>query len=304
MDPRLRRASTSSFRERKFSNPVDRLHRQARQSILFEERKSPIFRDDLFSSLPLFRTQGLALTKTSDGEVSPTQAHPGHRLPEPRGGWGSISSKSGAEISDFFPIPRPEAARRRSVPFKTKTVLDEFALDGDAIEAQSARLSYTNARFSLWDRFLNLFPRSQIVKPGAISGLQVASAAATAHAKAILHHQSYLHNQRQHIYITEYEVGDSIKPKQIPMTLNHISGIQRYLMEASTPRFTAPLLRVIYIQNNAEAMDFLTNVFRLDHASFEKFEGSFKDWIHEQKTSVTRPIKPSRGNQVTMLPGI
>ena len=55
-------------------------------------------------------------------------------------------------------------------------------------------------------------------------------------------------------------------------------------MEASTWRFRAPSLRVIYVHNNEEAMDFLTNVYRLDHSSFEKFEGSFKDWIHERQS--------------------
>lgn len=93
MDPQLRRASTSSFRERRFLNPIDRLHRQARQSILFEERKSPVFRDDLFSSLPLFRTQGLGRTPTAETMFlppGPTQADDCQSLlvdgtPEPQG---------------------------------------------------------------------------------------------------------------------------------------------------------------------------------------------------------------------------
>ncbi|KAF7512207.1 hypothetical protein GJ744_002369 [Endocarpon pusillum] len=290
MDPRLRGASTAPFRERKFSSPSDRLHRQARQSILFEERKSPVFRDDLFSSLPLFKTQGLGRSGTAATDVSPTEVHPGKRLAEPSGRWGPDSSNGHQELSDIFPIPSPTHLKKTTVAPESAQVAHAHALDENLVEAQhdldhaifAARSSH------LWSGFLrgllNLFPRSATLKPGAFTGLQVASTAATAHAKAILHHQSYLHNQRQHIYITEYEVGDSLKPKRVPMTLNSISGIQHYLIEASTSRFTAPLLRVIYIQNNAEAMDFLTNIFRLDHASFEKFEGSLKDWIHEQKS--------------------
>jgi hypothetical protein len=288
MDPRLRRASTSSHKDTKFSTSIDRLHRQARQSILFEERRSPVFRDDLFSSLPLFRTQGLGRSDTAETDVSPTEAHPGHRLAEPAGGWLPSSSKEHHELSDVFPIPKPATTKKNSVVLKLGHIAAEPALDEDAAEAQPGSFAGESEsrrpRFYYLQHLLGLFPRSTIVKPGAINGLQVASAAATAHAKAILHHQSYLHNQRQHIYITEYEKGDSKKPKRIPMTLNHISGIQHYLMEASTARFRAPLLRVIYIQNNVEAMNFLTNVFHLDHGSFEKFEGSFKDWIHEQKS--------------------
>lgn len=289
MDPRLRGASTASFRERKFSSPTDRLHRQARQSILFEERKSPIFRDDLFSSLSLFQTQGLGRSGTTGTDVSPTEAHPGRRLPEPSGVWGPDSSSGYHDLSDIFPIPSPTRLKKTSVAPKSHQVAAHgHALDESAVEAQHNQSILTARSSHAWSgflqRLLNLFPSSATLKPGAITGLQVASTAATAHAKAILHHQNYLHNQRQQIYITEYEVGDSRKPKRVPMTLNSISGIQHYLMEASTSRFTAPLLRVIYIQNNAEAMDFLTNIFRLDHASFERFEGSFKDWTHEQKS--------------------
>ena len=288
MDPRLRRPSASSHKDAKVSTSIDRLHRQARQSILFEERRSPVFRDDLFSSLPLFRTQGLAHSGTAENDVSPTEAHPGHRLPEPAGGWLSSSAKVNHELSDVFPIPKPGAARKKSVAVKSGRAVNEALLDANTVEAQSSSFEDGSGpkspRLSYLQRFLDLLPRSTVVKPGAISGLQIASAAATAHAKAILHHQSYLHNQRQQIHITEYETGDSKKPRRIPMTLNHISGIQHYLMEASKARFRAPLLRVIYIQNNAEAMNFLTNVFRLDHASFDKFEGSFKDWIHEQRS--------------------
>lgn len=288
MDSKLRQASTASFRERKFSSPSDRLHRQARQSILFEERKSPVFRDDLFSSLPLFSTQGLGRSGTAGTDISPTEAHPGKRLPEPSSGWAPDSSEGHHGLSEIFPIPNPVHLRKTSAVPKSDQITDIHALDENAVEAQhtqsiaTARSSYS--RLGRLNGLLKLFPGSDNLKPGAITGLQVASTAATAHAKAILHHQSYLHNQRQQIYITEYEVGDSVKPKRVPMTLNSISGIQHYLMEASTSRFTAPLLRVIYVQNNAEAMDFLTNIFRLDHSSFEKFEGSFKDWIHEQKS--------------------
>jgi hypothetical protein len=286
MDPQLRRASTSSFRERRFSNPIDRLHRQARQSILFEERKSPVFRDDLFSSLPLFRTQGLSRTPTAETDVSPTRAHPGRRLPEPPGGWDSRTSGNDHELSKIFPVPKP-AITNISAPLKSCEG-HQVAPDVGTVEAQPSGYADSpernSPRFTLLQRLSNILPRSTAVKPGAINGLQIASAAATAHAKAILHHGSYLHNQRQQIYITEYEAGDTTRPKRIPMTLNHISGIQHYMMEASTPRFKAPLLRVIYVQNNAEAMDFLTNMFHLDHASFEKFEGSFKDWINKQQS--------------------
>ncbi len=272
MDPRLRRVSTSEFKERKFATPIDRLHRQARQSILFEERKSPVFRDDLFSSLPLFRTQGLGRSATAGTEVR----------------WESDSPKERHELSDVFPVRNPAITKNNSGVLKSSHVAQELALDADALEAQPSEFADIPTskypRFALFHRLLNLFPSSATVKPGAISGLKVASAAATAHAEAILHHKSYLHSQRQHHYITEYEAGDSVKPKRVPMTLNHISGIQHYMMEASTPRFKAPLLRVIYVQNNAEAMQFLTNIFRLDHASFDKFEGSFQDWIHEQKS--------------------
>lgn len=287
MDPRLQRASTASFRERKFSSPVDRLHRQARQSILFEERSSSAFRDDLFSSLPLFRTQGLGRTGTAELDVSPTEAHPGHRLPEPPGVWSSHSSNEHHGLSDIFPFPKIATNKNSIVP-KSARVAHKLEPNVDSVESQPSEYEDTpqrkHPRFELLQRLVSLFPRSTTLKPGAITGLHVVSAAATAHAKATLQHQSYLHSQRQHIYITEYEPGESVKPKRIPMTLNHISGIQHYLLEASTPRFRAPLLRVIYIQNNEEAMDFLTNVFRLDHTSFEKFEGSFQDWIHEQKS--------------------
>ncbi len=288
MDSKLRRASTASFRERKFSSTSDRLHRQARQSILFEERKSPVFRDDLFSSLPVFRTQGLGRSGTTGADISPTEAHPGKRLPEPSGDWGPESSKAHHELSEIFPIPSPTHLRETSTVPKSDQDTHVPALDENAVEAQhtqsTAIARSSHSRFGFLKRLLNLFPGSDALKPGAITGLKVASTAATAHAKAILHNQSHLRIQRQQIYITEYEVGGSIKPKRVPMTLDSISGIQHYLMEASTSRFTAPLLRVIYVQNNAEAMDFLINIFRLDHTSFEKFEGSFKDWIHEQKS--------------------
>ena len=288
MDPRLRRVSTSSYKDTKTAMPIDRLHRQARQSILFEERKSPVFRDDLFSSLPLFQTQGLNRTATAATDVSPTEAHPGQRLPEPPGGWLPQSSEGALELSDILPIPLPATTKKDSVVLKSDDVANGAARDSSSVEAQSSSLTdvsrLRSARSNYLQRLMQFLPRSTTVKPGALSGLHVASVAATAHAKALLHHQSYLHNQRQHIYITEYETGNSTKPKRVPMTLNHISGIQHYLMEASTPRFRAPLLRVIYVQNNVEAMNFLTNVFHLDHPSFEKFEGSLKDWIHEQRS--------------------
>jgi hypothetical protein len=295
MDPRLRRVSTSSFRERKFSGPVDRLHRQARQSILFEERSSPAFRDDLFSSLPLFRTQGLGRAATAETNVSPTEAHPGHRLPVPPGGWIPDSLKEHQGLSDVFPIPKAAISKKDSVISKPVDVAHELGPEPSAVEEQPS--GYADIprprflRFPLLQRLVNLLPRSSTVKPGAISGLQVASAAATAHAQAILHHQRYLHSERQHIFIIEYEAGDAVKPRRIPLTLNHISGIQHYLLEASKSRFKAPLLRVIYVHNNEEAMDFLTNIFRLDHASFEKFEGSFKDWIREQRSHRDSPNK-------------
>lgn len=85
--------------------------------------------------------------------------------------------------------------------------------------------------------------------------------------------------------------GDSKKPIRIPMTLNSISEIQHYLLEGSKPRYAQPSLRVIYVQNNEEAMDFLTNVFRLDHSSFENFEGSFKDWLHESRTQRSKSAR-------------
>jgi hypothetical protein len=287
MDPRLRQASTSSFKDRKVSTPPDRLHRQARQSILFEERRSPIFRDDLFSSLPLFRTQGLGRADTGGTNVSPTEAHPGHRWQKPAQGWNVDSLEEQQELSDVFPVPSPVLSENDRSRRKSNQAAREHAPDVSVVEAQNSQFANTPtntySRSPLLRGLANLLPRSTTLKPGAISGLHVASVAATAHAMAILRHQSYLHNQRQHIYITEYEAGTSVKPKRVPMTLNHISGIQHYLMEASTSRFKAPLLRVVYVQNNVEAMDFLSNIFRLDHSSFEKFEGSFKDWIHEQK---------------------
>lgn len=288
MDPRSRQNSTSSSKERSFSNTIDRLHRQARQSILFEERSSPVFRDDLFASLPLFQTQGLNHAATTDPDVSPTDEHPGHRLPEPSGGWSCGTQDNERHgLSDIFPIPEPPSLKQNSIVLKSGHAAHGIALDMNIVESQPNGFTdipkLEHPRFTLAQRLRSLFPRSNTVKPGALNGLHVASTAATAHAKATLHQQSYPHNQRQQIYIIEYEAGDSLKPKRIPMALHHVSGVQHYLLEASTPRFRAPLLRVIYVQNNAEAMDFLTNVFRLDHPSFEKFDGSFKDWVHGQK---------------------
>jgi len=256
---------------------------------LFEERRSPVFRDDLFSSLPLFRTQGLGRSATAGTDVSPTEAHPGHRLPEPPGGWTFDASKQNHGLSDIFPIAESGPSKDKPLVPKAGRGPQPLALDENAMEAQNSAIAdASRSQYSTWFAWLqrlgNLLPTSATVKPGAISGLQVASAAATAHAKAILHHQNYLHSQRQHIYITEYEEGATVKPRRVPMTLNHISGIQHYLMEASTSRFKAPLLRVIYVQNNAEAMDLLTNVFHLDHVSFDKFDGSFKEWIHEESS--------------------
>jgi hypothetical protein len=289
MDPRLRDSSTATFGERKGSAPADRLHRQARQSILFEERRSPVFRDDLFSSLPRFKTQGVGRSATGGTNVSPTEAHPGHRIPEPPGGWTFDDSNQnpGLSASDVFPIVGSEPSKENPLAPNTGRDSRPLALDENEVEAQPSAIADSSTRqYSRWSalsqRLGNLLPRSASVKPGAISGLRVASAAATAHARALLHHQKYMHSQRQNIYITEYEDGPTVKPRRVPMSLNHISGIQHYLMEASTSRFKAPLLRVIYVQNNAEAMDLLTNVFHLDHVSFDKFEGSFKDWIHDE----------------------
>lgn len=288
MDPRLRRSSAASLREPNFSSPVDRLHRQARQSILFEERESPVFRDDLFSSPHLSRTKPLGRTGTTETLVSPTEPHPGQRLPAPPGGWTPGSTQERHELTEIFPILDPVVSKRSSFTLKSSPVTLELPLDVNAIEAQPSDFAVASgARYPRpnWlQHFLNFFPRSPGLKPGAVSGLRVASAAATAHAKATVHHQSYLHKRRQQVYITEYEAGESLQPKRIPVTLNHVSGLQHYLLEASKPRFKAPSLRVIYVQNNEEAMDFLTNIFHLDHASFEKFEGSFKDWIHERKS--------------------
>ena len=295
MDPLEKRSSVASLNERNVSNQTDRLHRQARQSILYEERASPAFRDDLFASLPPFRTQGLGRTGTSGTDISPTDdPHPGTKISESALGRYSLRRDSFRGLSDIFPVPRGSIAKPSPTRRKSSVAVQLPSLDEEAAEAQIDKASDQHSQNeeapSLFSRLGSLIPGSGSIKPGAISGLRVASGTAVAHGKAILRQPSYLHSNRQYVYITEY-TKDSAKPTRIPMSLNNISGIQHYLMEASKPRFTPPALRLIYVQNNEEAMDFLTGVFRLDHPSFEKFEGSFKDWVHETRTNQGRLAK-------------
>lgn len=111
----MRKTSTSPQDKRKPSTFLDRYRRQARHSIWYEEGEPPAF-NDLFGRLPPLQTRPVNRIDTGQ---SPTDIHPGTRIPVPKTWTDSHEQTSFTESSrpyNFTDSYEPEPQDRPSGP--------------------------------------------------------------------------------------------------------------------------------------------------------------------------------------------
>ena len=187
----------------------DRFSRQARRQSVWREESvtsSPFGATDPFASPPKIKR-----LKRIDTGVSPLEPHPGQRLPSIRDSvsrrFSFVAPGTNAEIwSKPFESTLEKVDERTPVENSARST----TIDSGNVEDPLAQLERAAARgrtsTSYLVRLLNLLLRRSPVRRRGHSGLQVASAIATAHVPAFLN----IKVQQGLVYISEYEKGKGL----------------------------------------------------------------------------------------------
>lgn len=191
----------------------DRFQRQARRQSVWREESassSPFQDTDPFASPPTIKRP-----RRVDTGISPLDPHPGHRLPSIKGSVsrrfsyvapgtnGEIWSKPLGSTLEKVEENAPAESSSRSAYTDPTDAEDPLT----QLERAAANGRTSNSYFV---RLLNLLLRRSPVRRRGHSGLQVASAIATAHVPAFLK----IKVQQGLVYICEYEKGKPILPSE------------------------------------------------------------------------------------------
>ncbi|OAP63872.1 hypothetical protein AYL99_03099 [Fonsecaea erecta] len=131
------------------------------------------------------------------------------------------------------------------------------------------------------DRIRRCLGIKPAIKPGAISGIKHAAGLATTHATAILSQKPAPLFKRRALYVLEYDVDDQgVLLCAPPKLCENVAGLRKHLEE---DEHAESLLRLIYVCNNEEAINYLSNAFGISGSSAETGERSFRDWMQDDR---------------------
>ncbi|KIX01531.1 uncharacterized protein Z518_09257 [Rhinocladiella mackenziei CBS 650.93] len=291
--------SAKSVKQRKYS--TDRHQRQAELSIRIEEGRSlrpPLvheedvstsFVQDFFSK-PESNT--VVSLSHADAGPSPLDIHPGQRV---RGFSEAFDELVASEESVDFKIPFPEPNAEQQLEIEQRAAV--FRRTNTDIDAEQAHLRIAHStsdardRNGLVQRVQRLLGQQSVIKPGAFTGLRYAAGLATAHANAIISQKPAPLFTRRALYVLEYDTDESgVLLCAPPKLCGSVSSLRQHL-EETEPK---SLLRLIYVCNNEEAVNYLSNAFGVSGSSGETNERSFRDWIQDDRDIRRASLKAIR----------
>lgn len=299
-----REAPTNSSSGSQYKLSADRHQRQAELSLRLEEKRSirpslikedevsTSFLQDFFSRPG---TEGITSLTRADTSPSPLEVHPGRRLSKFRRG----SLLGNHEIHDkgifIKPFPEPtvqeeiEIDQQRGAIFKRA-----WTAPIDAEQAQTRiQRSASNAaqRDGFLARMYNQARHRRAIKPGAFEGIEFAATLAMAHANAVLTQPSEPMDKRKVMYVLEYDFDQNgVFSCARPKNFDRIAGLKQYLEDNKTQS----VLRLIYVCNHEEAMNYLSGAYGISGASAEGNERTFRDWMqgdHDIRRASNKAIR-------------
>ncbi|ETI26419.1 hypothetical protein G647_03196 [Cladophialophora carrionii CBS 160.54] len=298
--------SVRSPKQRKYS--TDRHQRQARLSIAIEEGRSlrpPLAKDDEVSKSFLKDVFSLPQSTTftqADTFPCPLEVHPGKRV---RGFSSGAEDATELESLGFKnPFAEPNEAQQLDIEQRGAVIRRAYT-DIDAEEAHlRITRSASNARVRAnrpLDRLRRWVGINSTIRPGAFTGLEYAAGFATTYATAILSQNAALVYKRKAMYVLEYDLGeDDGRPQELiwtmlitrtaddqgvllcgpPKRCETVAKLRKYLEEDSKQD---SLLRLVYVCNNEEAINYLSGAFGISGSSAETEERSFRDWMQDDR---------------------
>ncbi|KAJ9615362.1 hypothetical protein H2200_001437 [Cladophialophora chaetospira] len=278
--------STRSTTGRKYS--TDRYQRQARLSIALEEGRSlrpPLVKEDEVTTSFLkdvfSKPQSTTLSQ-ADTFPCPLEIHPGKRV---RGFSTAVEDITEQESVEFkIPFPEPNEGQQQDIQ-QRGAIFRRANTDINAEEAQlrigrSASQARERANRP-FDRLKSLLGIRPTVKPGAFSGLEYTARLAATHATAILSQKSTVVYKRRSLYVLEYDVDDQgVLLCAPPKLCDSVASLSKYLEEDNQP---ASHLRLIYVCNHQEAINYLSNAFSISDSSTETGDRSFREWMQDDR---------------------
>ncbi|KIW65039.1 hypothetical protein PV04_07326 [Phialophora macrospora] len=284
-----RRESMLSVRPakpRKYS--TDRHQRQARLSIAIEEGRSlrpPLAKEDDVSKSFLkdvfSKPQSTTFTQ-ADTFPCPLEVHPGKRV---RGFSDAVEDATELESLEFRnPFGEPTEAQQLDIE-QRGAIIRRANTDIDAEEVQ-LRITRTasDARGRAnrpLDRLRRWAGISSTITPGAFTGLELSAGFATSYATAILSQNAALVYKRKAMYVLEYDLDDQgmlfCGP---PKRCETLAKLRQYLEDDDRP---VSLLRLVYVCNNEEAINYLSGAYGVSGSSAETEERSFRDWMQDDR---------------------
>ncbi|EXJ74411.1 uncharacterized protein A1O5_02707 [Cladophialophora psammophila CBS 110553] len=289
--------STRSVKQRKYS--TDRHQRGAELSIRIEEGRSlrpplvkeedisTLFAQDFFSKPPLSKNVAASLTH-ADTFSCPLDIHPGQRVRGFSDAFDDADKHSVVEDSLEFKNPFPEPNPQQQLEIEQRAAV--FRRVNTDINAEEAQIRITRSASDARgrggsnrpiDRVRRWLGIKTVIKPGAYSGLKYAAGLATTHATAILSQKPAPLFKRRALYVLEYDVDDQgVLLCAPPKLCESVSSLRKHLEEDDQP---GSVLRLIYVCNNEEAVNYLSNAFGISGSSTETGERSFRDWMQDDR---------------------
>ncbi|KIW92260.1 uncharacterized protein Z519_07244 [Cladophialophora bantiana CBS 173.52] len=289
--------STRSIKQRKYS--TDRHQRGAELSIRIEEGRSlrpPLvqeedistsFVQDFFSKPPLSKNVAASLTH-ADTFPCPLDIHPGQRVRGFSDAFDDDHKYSVVEDSLEFKNPFPEPNPQQQLEIEQRGAV--FRRVNTDINAEEAQIRITRSASDARGRGGANHPIDRVrrwlgiktaIKPGAYNGLKYAAGLATTHATAILSQKPAPLFKRRALYVLEYDVDDQgVLLCAPPKLCESVSSLRKHLEEGDQP---GSVLRLVYVCNNEEAVNYLSNAFGISGSSTETGERSFRDWMQDDR---------------------
>jgi ribosomal protein S15P/S13E len=300
--------SVRSAKPRKYS--TDRHQRQARLSLAIEEGRSlrpPLAKEDEVSKSFLkdvFSNPQSTTFTQADTFPCPLEVHPGKRV---RGFSDAVEDATELESLEFRnPFVEPTEAQQLDIE-QRGAIIRRANTDIDAEEVQLRIMRTASDARGRANRPLDRLRRwagiHSTIRPGAFNGLELTAGFATSHATAILSQNPALVYKRKAMYVLEYDLGeDSSNPgwghlvgkhanhtttdDQVvlfcgpPKRCETVVKLRKYLEDEGKP---TSLLRLVYVCNNEEAINYLSGAFGISGSSAQTEERSFRDWMQDDR---------------------
>ncbi|KIX92122.1 uncharacterized protein Z520_12115 [Fonsecaea multimorphosa CBS 102226] len=297
--------STRSVKQRKYS--TDRHQRGAELSIRIEEGRplrpplvkeeeiSTSFVQDFFSKPPDPKNVAASLSH-ADTFPCPLDIHPGQRVrgfsdafddvEQKQLGLGLVDEELSWPLGFKNPFPEPNPQQQLEIEQRA-AVFRRVNTDINAEEAQiritrsaSDAVGRAGANRPI-DRVRRWLGIKSAIKPGAISGLKYAAGLATTHATAILSQKPAPLFKRRALYVLEYDIDNhGVLLCAPPKLCENVSSLRKHLEEDEQ---ADSLLRLIYVCNNEEAVNYLSSAYGISGSSTETGERSFRDWMQDDR---------------------